>query len=49
MDIRLLSSWFIQSNERSEDSFIDLADFFQEKFLKSLITTDVHSYILMHL
>ena len=41
-----------KSNERSEDSFIGLADFlmffFSGKSLKSLITTDVHSYILMH-
>ena len=42
----------IKSNERGRDSYIGFADFFlfffQEKS-KSLITTDVHSYILMHL
>ena len=43
--------FLIKSNARSEGPYIGLADFlfvffFQEK---SLITTDVHSYILMHL
>ena len=36
---------FIKSIELSEDSFIGLADFFQEMSEKSLIITDVHSYI----
>ena len=49
-----LSVFIFKINERSEDSYIGLADFFfQEKVLKcalkSLITTDGHSYILMHL
>ena len=47
---RLFRNLFILSNERSEDSYLCLAVFlvffFQEK---SLITTDVHSYILVHL
>ena len=45
---RLLKT--IKSNERSEDSYKGLADFFfQEQSYISLITTDVDSYILMHL
>ena len=43
---------FIKSDERSEDSYIGLGDFyffFRKKSKKSLVTTDVHSYILMHL
>ena len=40
----------IKSNEHSEDSHIVLADFFfRKKSENARITTDVHSYILMHL
>ena len=35
-----------KSNERNEDSYIGLADFFSGKVS---IATDVHSNILMHL
>ena len=38
--------FLFKSYQHSEESYIGLAVFFQEK---SLITTDVHSYILMHL
>ena len=41
--------WFIQSNEGSEDTYIGIAKKFLKCAYKSLITTDVHSYILMHL
>ena len=45
---RLLKT--IKSNERSEDSYKGLADmFFQEQSYISLVSTDVDSYILMHL
>ena len=36
----------IKSNERSEDSYLGLADFFL--FFFFIKTADVHSYMLMH-
>ena len=46
---QVLSSSFIKSNERSEDSYIGLGDFFlfffSIKSFDALITTDVHSYL----
>ena len=46
--------FLFKSNARSLDCHIGLADFFFAFFsrkmtLNALITTDVHSYILMHL
>ena len=53
LSAEFVSSVFLKSFKRSEDSYIGLADFFwfffQEKSYMSLITADVHSYILMHL
>ena len=47
-----IGEWLFKSNERSENSYIVLADFFKSFFqanLNALITTDMHSYLLIHL
>ena len=45
--LRVFKQTIIKSNDRSEDSYIGLDElFFSGEFI---ITTDVHSYMLMHL
>ena len=45
--LRVFKQTIIKSNDRSEDSYIGLDEFFFSG--EFIITTDVHSYILMHL